>query len=401
MALTDQGRAAPLSTGAPEVEPLVRAAAELVPKLLADAEKARRLGRLTDEVVAALDESGIVTQLAPRSRGGGQAPVNVFVRVLEELARGCGSTSWVAGIYAASLYMIAAFSDEAQDEVYATASPRSAAAFKPEGTAIPVAGGYQLNGTWRFCSGQHHADWALLTSIILRDDAPPQPAQFLVPRADCRRHDDWQVSGLSATGSNSLSVEDRFVPEHRVLPMADPTSAVSRSASLAGDPYFAIPFVPLFVAGSAGTPLGLARAALDLFTERVGSGGITYTPYEIRAEAAITHLQMDAATMKLDQARFHAERAIATIPVVTADPSNVRLRVRCRADAAWVTRLCQESVHVVRSGSGARAIHHLDPLSRIVSDIDALALHAFLVHSTNSELHGRVLCGLDPGVPFI
>ncbi|MYS79274.1 acyl-CoA dehydrogenase family protein [Embleya scabrispora] len=377
-------------------EHLVRAAADLVPRLLADAPKSRALARLTDEVVHALAEAGLVTALAPRSRGGSQVPLGDFVRIQEELARGCGSTSWVTGVYAAALYMLSAFTDEAQDEVYATATPKSVAAFKPEGMAGPASGGYRLTGTWRFCSGQHHADWALLSSILVIDDVP-QPAQFLIPRSDWVSADDWEVTGLSGTGSATLSVDDAFVPEHRVLPLTGPP----RSVALAGDPYFSIPFIPLFVTGATGTPLGLARAAVDLFGRRIRRRGITYTPHERQAEATVTHLQLDTMSMKLEQARFHAQRAVATVPLVTEDPDNAALRVRCRADAAWATKLCQEAIAVVREGSGASAIGLKDPLSLIVGDIDALALHSFLLHSSIAELHGRVLAGLEPGVPYL
>jgi alkylation response protein AidB-like acyl-CoA dehydrogenase len=162
-----------------------------------------------------------------------------------------------------------------------------------------------------------------------------------------------------------------------------------------------MPFIPFFVTGATGTPLGLARAALEQFTERVRQRGITYTTYARQADAPITHLQLDTATMKLDQARFHADRAAATVPLVAKDPGNVALRVRCRADAAWTTKLCLETIETVRQGSGASSIRHQDPLSRIVADIEALSAHSFLLHSTNAELHGRVLCGLAPEVPFI
>jgi alkylation response protein AidB-like acyl-CoA dehydrogenase len=383
------------------LDPYVDKAAALVTLLAERADTARQLGRLADDVVDELGTAGLITLMAPRSRGGAQASLETFVRVQEELARGCGSTSWVCGVYAAALYMLASFPDEAQDEVFTDPAPKSVAAFQPEGAATRVDGGYRLSGTWRFCSGQHHADWALLSSIAFADGEPPAPAQFLVPRAGWVAADDWQVSGLSGTGSCSLTVDNAFVPEHRVLPMADPARVSTLSKALSDDPYFGMPFIPFFVTGAMGTPLGLARAAVEQFHERVQQRGITYTSYSRQADAPITHLQMDTASMKMDQARFHAERSIRTVGVVAGNPGDTALRVRCRADAAWATKLCGEVVDTVRQGSGASAIRHQDSLSRIVSDIEALSVHSFLLHSTNSELHGRVLCGLAPDVPFI
>ncbi|MER5432276.1 acyl-CoA dehydrogenase family protein [Streptomyces sp. NPDC002588] len=379
----------------------VETASRLVPLLQSNAEEARRLARPTDEAIEALEDSGLLMLMAPRARGGRQVPLSTFIDVGEELARGCASTTWVASIYSGTLYMVAGFSDEAQDEVYSVGTPKTLAAFNPAGEAMPVSGGYRLTGTWRFCSGQHHADWALLSSLIMRDGLPPTPAQFLVPRGECRSADDWQVSGLSGTGSASLSTDGVFVPEHRVLPFADPTKVLSLSETLADDPYFRMPFIPFFATGATGTPLGMARAALDLMKDRIQKRGITYTQYTRQADATITHFQMDSAVMKLDQARFHSERAAATVALVAEDPSDTALRVRCRADAAWTASLCREVVEIVQQASGASAIHRKDPLSRIVSDIQALSVHSFILHSTNAELHGRVLCGLEPGVAFI
>lgn len=377
---------------------LVQAALEITPKVAARAEEARSLGRLTDDVVGLLEDAGLLGLLTPRGRGGAEASLATFVRVNEELAAGCGSTSWVTGIYAAARYMLSSFDDRAQDQVYGSAEhPKLLAAFQPSGAAAQVAGGYRLSGTWRFCSGQHHADWALLTSVTTKG----VPAQFLLPRGECRAVDEWRVTGLSGTGSGSLAVAQAFVPEHRVLPLAPPGVRQSRSAALGADPYFGMPFIPLFVTGGIGTPLGLARAALELFAARVHERPVSYTPYEVAAHAPVTQLRMAEAAMALDQARFHAERAVATVAEVTADPANLPLRVRVRADAAWATRRCLDAVRAVRDGAGAGVIRMDDPLSRIIADVEALASHSFLLQSTNAELYGRVLCGLDPGVPFL
>lgn len=381
---------------------LIAAAAEIGSTILAaDADEAVRLARPTDRVIAALDDAGLLMLCAPKIRGGHEVSLRTFIAVHEELSKGCASTSWVSGVANGALYMMAPFPDEAQDEVYSVGHPKSVAAFNPAGQAVAVPGGYRLSGTWRFCTGQHHANWALLSSLIVGDDSLPEPAQFIVPRSECHVHDDWQVTGLAGTGSNTMSVEDVFVPAHRALRLSIPGSGQTRSEALASNNYFKMPAIPFFATGSAGTPLGLASAALDLMRERVQKRGITYSHYARQAEAAITHFQLDEATMKLDQARFHAARAADTVLEVTEDLGNISHRVRCRSDIAWATKLCREVVEIVQQSSGASSIHKRDPLGRIVADIQALSLHSFLLFNTNAELHGRVLAGLEPEVPFI
>ncbi|WP_319456996.1 MULTISPECIES: acyl-CoA dehydrogenase family protein [unclassified Mycobacterium] len=373
-------------------ESVVKKAADVAQEIRGLAAEAERLGRLPDETVRLLDEAGLLKVLAPRARGGYQASIDTFSDVAEELAKACGSTAWVASIYIGNMYMLTAFSDEANAEVYAHEYPKVAQSFTPTGQATPVDGGFQLSGTWRFCSGQHHAQWAIFLSFIIDGDNPPEVATFLVPKEDCTVADDWQVSGLAGTGSNSITVTDKFVPAHRVARPSSPNPSTDFA-----DPFYQIPTIPFFVAGSVGAPLGLAGQALTLLRERIHKKGITYTSYTRAADAAVTQFQLAEASMKFDQAGFHAKRARDTAMKLVDGPLELEERVRIRADVAWVIDLCREVIDIARRASGASGIHLKDPMQRIVRDIGALSVHAFLIHATSAELYGRVLCGLEPG----
>lgn len=371
-------------------------AAAIAPRLAELAGQGERLARLPDEAVGLLDDAGLCRVLAPRSRGGHQAPIPEFNAAMRELARADGSTAWVASIYNGNLYLLPAFPDEANDEVHAAERPKVAQSFTLGGQAIPDGDGYRLSGTWRFCSGQHHAQWAIFLAPIPHGDGAPEPAMFLVPKEDCVVLDDWQVSGLAATGSNSLAVTEVFVPAHRVARPFAPGLGLPPSADFA-DPYFHIPAIPFFLAGSVGAPLGLAAEALHLWRGRVHQRGMTYTQYLRAADAPSTHFQLAEATMKLDEAHFHAGRAAETVRKLTGGPIDVTERVRVRGDVAWTVDLCRDVVDLAQRACGASAISLADPLQRIARDIQALSVHAFLVRPANAEVYGRVLAGLAPG----
>ncbi|MEZ0366059.1 acyl-CoA dehydrogenase family protein [Mycobacterium sp. pUA109] len=379
---------------------LIAKAKELAPLLAKHADEASQLTRPADEVIDALEEAGMFGLTAPRLRGGSQVPLHVFIRIGEELAKGCASASWVNSIYNGGVFMMCTFPDRALDEVYADGPPRACSNFTPSGGAVPTDGGYLLSATWRFCSGQHHANWGLMASFINRDGEEPEPAMFIVRRADLTAADDWHVSGLRGSGSNALTADDLFVPEHMVQPIAISSMGGSESESLGSDSYFNMPNIPFFTAGATGAPLGLASAAVEIFASRIHNRGITYTPYTKQSDAVVTHLQMDEAVMKLDEARFHAQRAADTALEVSVNLADTSSRVRIRSDAAWCFKRCHEVVEIARQAAGASALQVSNPLGRIVNDIDALTVHSFLVFSTNAELHGRVRCGLPPDVPF-
>jgi alkylation response protein AidB-like acyl-CoA dehydrogenase len=207
------------------------------------------------------------------------------------------------------------------------------------------------------------------------------------------------VTGLGATGSNSISTDDVFVPAHRVLNAKDFDRGISRRFS--GDDYFRIPMAPFFIACTSGTSVGLAAGALELFEERVQKRAIAYLDYPHSADATATHLQMDEAVMKLDQARFHMEHAVATADSLRERPGDIGLRARLKGDVGWCSRLGREVVDIVQKGSGASAFSVKDPLQRLVRDAHAMSLHGVLASATNAEVHGRVRCGLPPNTTVI
>lgn len=80
------------------------------------------------------------------------------------------------------------------------------------GRAVPVAGGYRVTGRWPFGSGAPHATWF---SPVCEVEESGQGSGRLIfsyaPRADVILHDNWQVSGLCATGSVNFEFQEVFV----------------------------------------------------------------------------------------------------------------------------------------------------------------------------------------------
>ena len=395
------GVRAEATSEADEADLLVKAAAELAPALAARADKAEALQRLPDETIDDLEAAELTKLAIPRKYGGSQASVTTCLRVMEELARGCASTSFVNVAYFSSAWITALLSDEAQEEVFSSDNPRGIAVFNPMGgMATPKDGGFSLSGRWPFASGQHHAGWGVVFGLVPTAEGGIDVGLFLLPRSEFTSADDWNVVGMAATGSNTLSLEEAFVPSHRTLLLQDMMAGNFASSLVRDEPYYQAPLLPFTSAAFAGTPLGMAEAALQMFKDRVGNRGITYTPYLRQADAAVTHLQMAEAQMKVDEARFHATRLIAAAEG-SAESLDLVARARCRADIAWDIKLCREAVDIVESASGGSAIHKKDPLQRIIRDMRAMSVHSLFLATSNAELYGRVLCGLEPGVPFV
>ena len=175
------------------------------------------------------------------------------------------------------------------------------------------------------------------------------------------------------------------------------------SKANADDPFYRMPVLPLFCAWAAPAALGLARAAMTEFDERIHRRGITYTFHERQHEATVTHLQAAEAEMRISSAELVAARMTAEIESKARDGASYtpRERARIRAESGYLTRLCKEAVGLLASAAGASSLQQEVPMQRIARDIHALSLHSFVNPAPNLEIYGRVLSGVDPGTPFL
>jgi alkylation response protein AidB-like acyl-CoA dehydrogenase len=163
------------------------------------------------------------------------------------------------------------------------------------------------------------------------------------------------------------------------------------------------PLLPVASASSVGTLLGLARGAREAFFERLPDRKITYTDYAKQSEAPLTHLQVAEATMKIDEAEFHAHRLSTLVDTKCTDgsPWSMPERVQARGDMGAVGRLTREAVDILASASGGSSIYNDVPIQRVHRDICAANQHALMHPNTNAELYGRVLLGLEPNSQYV
>jgi alkylation response protein AidB-like acyl-CoA dehydrogenase len=381
-------------------EALIKTTEDLIPDLAARADEAERQAGLPAETITALDNLGIRRMVLPRSAGGLESSPRTILGVMEALARGCASTSFVNTVYSASAALICRLPDPGWQAFVASDNPTSTITVNPGGKAVREGNGYRVSGKWPFGTGQQYAGWCFLAALIDGEGDVPDAGFFLIPREAITPLDDWTVTGLCGTASNTLTGQDIYVREERMLRISDFLAGRSESSLVRDNPYYQVPAAAFTSACLPGTPLGVVQAALDAFRGRVGKRGITYTSYLRQADAALTHHQMDEATMKLDQARFHAERLAATATMPASDV-DIETRARCRSDMGWAVRVCREAADVIQSASGANAIHKKDPLQRMLRDMHVISVHSLLLPTTNSEIYGRVLCGLDPDTAFL
>jgi 3-hydroxy-9,10-secoandrosta-1,3,5(10)-triene-9,17-dione monooxygenase len=381
---------------------VVAQARDLVPLLRAEAAETERRGRLTDASAAALRSAGFFTLHSPRSLGGHEAGLRTAVEVHRELARGDGSSAWVAMLLSGAGLLASMLGDRGRSDVWGEdPTVGVCASFTPQGSARRVPGGLALSGRWETLSGIHQAGWAALaTPVVDGSGAVEDMVVAVVPLDAVTVEPTWQVTGMQGTGSDSLSVDDLVVPDHRVLALEDVVSG-SAGVRRPTEPLQAAPLVSWMVPAHVAIVLGMAEAALEHVQAGLAAGRpVATSVYTDARESPGVQAQMAEATYLVDTARLALHRSVALIEdalaqgVLLDDPA----RALVRMDAAASSTGLRRALDLLLDAGGARsfALHH--PVQRIWRDLNVTTRHPVLAPALNQEVFGRSVLGLEEQV---
>ena len=367
---------------------LIRRAADLVPVLRERAARTEELRRIPQETVDDFHAAGILRAAQPTRFGGYDIEYPVVLDIAAELGRGCGSSAWCYGIWAAHNWAAGMFPEKAQKEYWAeSADVLSSTSLNPSRAKVtPVKGGYHLSGQWDFSSGCDAASWAMLAGL-----GPDGILWFLVPKTDYTVNDTWFVSGLRGTGSKDIVTDEIFVPEHRTVPVADLRAGRSPGRSIHDTPNYRIPLQTMFSYSLAAPLLGMAQGALEAFESHIG-GRIAYTTGQRMAEDAPVHIKLSEAEAEVHSARLiMAEDGRQVVSRAERDETpDLKERARIRRNQGYVAKLSVRAVDRLFEASGGHALFDASPMQRFHRDAHAASHHFGLSWETGAEEYGRI-----------
>ncbi|MEV7683398.1 acyl-CoA dehydrogenase family protein [Streptomyces sp. NPDC088341] len=357
---------------------------------------------ITEESIELLKEAGVFRVAVPERFGGLDLPAADQAEVLSEIARSCGSTGWVASVWMSSTWIASLYPDKAQEEIFANGSVRISGGFTPSGTLKATDGGYILNGSWRFNTGVRGAEWNICAAMAELPDGEHEELFAIVPISEVSTADDWDTFGAAGTGSVTSTVKDVFVPAHRVVDATvyDASTRDRWNADINGRNYNLISYI---LATCAPVYIGLAKAALDLFVERLPGKGITYTEWTEQSLHPYTQVQVATAANKI--AACEALQRVWLESIQNREDAGEKMTVEAKAavrgQVGYVVQTAKEAVEVLYNISSASTIARANAFQRVYRDITALSLHGLLTPVSSLEAHGRVLLGLEPGTEYI
>ncbi|MCP3767370.1 MULTISPECIES: hydroxylase [unclassified Streptomyces] len=362
-----------------EVHERILARAE---EIAAEAAPSDELGRLTDKAAEVLRSSGVIRMLQPAEFGGHEAGPVDFFRTLRDIGVHSSSAGWVAGVVGVHAFEVAQMDIVLQKEIWGE-DPDTwiASPYAPLGRATPVEGGFRFSGRWPFSSGTDHCRWIILGGLIVDGDGRPVPGglrHFVLPRKDYEIvQDSWDVVGLRGTGSKDIVIEDRFIPEHRILdpaPMED--GGLAHRVGRGDSPLYRMPFHPMFTAGITTATVAMAQGALAAFIasmrSRVTARGVKTAddPHQLAVLGrAISDLEAGEVQLFDDIERMweQARRDERFSP---------EERLRVRRNQVRIARRAVDAVDELFLHAGGSALRSDSTLQRCWRDIHAAMNHA-------------------------
>ncbi|WP_330255762.1 acyl-CoA dehydrogenase family protein [Nocardia sp. NBC_00565] len=355
-------------------------------------------GEISGSTMTELIDVGVFRMLQPKWCGGLETDPIRFYDVVRAIAGVCGSTGWVASVLGVHPWHVALFDERAQQDVWsARADTLICSSYAPVGRLVPVEGGYELSGHWRSASGCTHASWALLSGVVMADHGQPvEIATALVPRADYRIENVWDVVGLRGTGSDDLHADRVFVPEYRTLRNYDVALRRGPGQKLNSGPLYRLPFGTMFSYAMTAPIIGLAEGCLETFLARMrdrnrlsfGGGSLTSDQFT-QVAAARAASEVDAAALQLVRNirdLYECARRREDIPM--------ELRLRARRDQVCGTERSVRAIDLVFAAAGGMARRSGDPIERAWRDAHTGSAHAANDVESSLALVGRGAFGL-------
>ncbi|MEO8640761.1 indole-3-acetate monooxygenase [Pseudomonas sp.] len=362
--------------------------------LLEDVRDRARLGEfdrqrhISRDVIDAFKSQGVYRALVPKRFGGLECSPAEFCKMIERISQADGSAGWVASFGMSPVYL-AALPVESIAKVYANGPDIVFAGgiFPPQPAEV-VAGGFQVNGRWKYSSGSMGADIVGVGISPRNGDKFDLPRIAVMPRSAIRIEETWDTVGLLGTGSHDLVAENVLVAEEWTF--------VRGGLPNLDEPFFRYPSLSFATQVLSVVGLGVARAALDALAD-MASGRVSVTGAPAIADRPLAQVDIAKAEADLRAARafFYESIDRAWEYVLAGDAVPVAATNLLRLSSTHATRVAADVARTAQMLSGMSGVYNDSPLARCVNDAQVVTQHAFMGDITYQNA-GAMFFGKQP-----
>lgn len=360
----------------------VREAAPAVARLAArHASDADQDLRLATEVIQAVLDAGFARHFVPVEHGGCAGTFAELSPAIALIGAHCPATSWCAAL-AASLPRMAAWLPAQGREAIWKSGPDTliVGAVSPKGLARVADSGWTISGTWQYVSAIEHSQWALVLGRV-QADGDPEMRFFALPRADYHIECTWSNIGMRGTGSDTLIIDEAFVPAELSFPASDLLAGRSVGGPAA---CHAVPLAAVNGLTFCLPMLGAATGALGhwsaLAADRLGAPPANPDQARYAETLARSAGEIDAAELLLNRVAAVADKGTAITAAETG---------RNQRDCALAADMLVTTVDRLFRAAGTAGHSTKSPLQRLWRDIHAASGHIVLQFGAAATAYAR------------
>lgn len=337
---------------------------------------------LPPDLREAMHEARMFRMTLPKAIGGDEVDISTLAQVTEIIASADASAGWVLGQGSGCAMSASFLRADVAKRLFGPRDAVLAWGAGIQGTGHVVPGGYRVSGKWSFASGSRHATMlGAHCKIIEADGQQRQRADgsiadrtALIARGKARIIDDWHVTGLKGTGSDSYEVRDLFVPAEETIDRDDMQSVHEKG------PLFRFPTTIIYAGAFGGVMLGVTRGALaDLRT-------LAMTKTQRGAATSMRDSPVFQSDLARMEARWRAARALlhTTLGAIWKEvseghPMSLEHQISLRLASTFAINEGADIVAEAYRAAGSNAIFLKNPFEQRLRD----------AHSVSQQVQGR------------
>ncbi len=337
---------------------------------------------------------GLARVLLPKKFGGLDLGVRAWLDISVEVGKADAAHGWCASQMMHHPHYLAQFPEAAQRAVWNDGPDVSiAATMTPTSKIEIVDGGYNISCSIPYLSGINHSTWVVVGGMLFGPEGQPDWTLFLVPPGNFSVVETWNTAGMRGTGSNTVVVENVFVPTDWTLAVGDMREGRTPGGRLNRDeaPCFNAPWITYAPLTFLGPMLGAARGALEEYRSWTAQRASLFGAQVAEFTSIQVHLSRAAST--LDAAEFLMHRCADAADAV--EPASAEIRARAYRDQARASEMIVEAMDTIMKISGAAGFASSSPIQRAWRDVHFSSAHVILNPEVSFAAWGRQQFGLE------
>ena len=381
---------------------LLKQVGAVQPVIEAYAEQSEADRQVAHEIYDALLDEGYFATLAPSAFGGLELhPTDAYL-IWEAISRIDSSTGWNLQISSAVSSFTSWLPQEGLEEIFHEGPDVVfAGALANPGTAVRVDGGWRVSGRLNIASGCHRASWFSVPFIEVVDQSPqfdplrqnpPNLVSFL-PRYEVDIEDTWFTSGMRATYSCDVLIDDVFVPSPRVGTVGRQCND-ERAPAMRGPLYGTMPWPG--IQGETIVSIAIAHCAIDKLLELATRKYPNYSRKMLKDRSVAQHHAGKARAL-VDAARHYLNQSI-TAAYAECEENQVLSDATaqdCQLACCFGAEMAAQAVDLVHEAVGIHGTRLEAGFERHFRDVHALTQHAAKSYSRYEDV-GQLMFGMHP-----